>query len=206
MYAASVEASDGNVGRLCDLLFDDQTWIVRYLVLDSGNWLNRRRVTLPPDVIRRSEWPEHRLCITGLTRQQVIDSPRCETHVPLSQNALEEADIVDWEVFWIDIQDHPTQVTLDPHLRSVNEVIGYHTQCLEGPLGHILDFVVDDVTWTVRFLIVDTRNWLPGKHVLVAPARVSEIDGEGHKVHLTLTRETVERSPGYSNAGTFQEV
>ena len=81
MHGASVEASDGKIGKLCDLLFDEQDWSIRYLVLDGGTWLNRRRVTLPPDLVRRRDWADHRLSVAGLTRRQVMESPNVETHV-----------------------------------------------------------------------------------------------------------------------------
>ena len=206
MMGASIEASDGKVGKLCDLLFDDQTWNVRDLVLTAGSWLNRRRITLPPDVVEHKDWADHRLSIAGLTRQQVIESPGSETHLPVGPAALEEATVVDWDVYWINLLEHPWQVSDDPHLRNTVEVIGYHIRCTDGPIGHITDFVVDDEAWTIRYLLVDTRNWLPGKHVLVAPSRVDDIDGHRREVRLLLPRETVKCSPQYTGQASFDEA
>jgi sporulation protein YlmC with PRC-barrel domain len=194
----SVEASDGKLGKLVDFLFDDRKWVISHLVLDAGTWLNRRRVALPPDLIEHKEWAEHRLSITGLTRQEVIDSPRIETHVPVNAYAaLADVTIMDWEVYWINVAgtDHPWQVAADPHVRNVQEVKGYHIQGSDGPMGHVADFVIDDETWTVRQLVIDTRNWWPGKHVVVPAARVEAIDGPSRTVRLLLSRETIQSSP-----------
>ena len=195
MHGASVEASDGKIGKLCDLLFNEQDRRIRYLVLDGGTWLTRRRVTLPPDLVRRKDWADHRLSVAGLTRRQVIESPNVETHIPLGQPTKEEATIVDWEIYWIHVEDHPWQVSDDPHLRSTLETAGYHIQGRDGPLGHVADFLIDDQAWTIRYLAVDTRNWWPGKLVLVAPSWIENIDGHNRTLHLGLSRDSIEHIP-----------
>ena len=91
---------------------------------------------------------------------------------------VEEATIVDWDVYWIDNMVHPWRVSDDPRLRNTREVTGYHIQATDGPLGHIMDFVVTDEAWAVRFSLVDTGNWWPGMHVLIAPLQVEAILGE----------------------------
>ncbi len=205
IHGTTVEASDGKVGKLCDLLFDEQSWNIRHLVLDGGTWLNRRRVTLPPDIVQRRDWADHRLLVTGLTRQQVIDSPGTQTHLPLSEQTLEEVTIMDWEIYWVDALNHPWQVPGDPRLCSAHEVAGYHIQAVDGPLGHVADFVVDDQSWAIRFLAVDTRNWWPGKHVLVTPARVEVIDRPNRTLALSIPREAIEHSPQYRDSIPLEE-
>jgi hypothetical protein len=196
----AVEASDGKVGKLCDLLFDEQSWNVRQLVLDGGTWLNRRRVTLPPQIVQRKDWADHRLLVTGFTRQQVIDSPGTQTHIPVSNAALEDVTVMEWEIYWVDALNHPWQVPGDPRLSSAHEVAGYHIQASDGPIGHVADFVVDDESWTIRFLAVDTRNWWPGKHVLVAPARVEVFDRPNRTLELSIPRDTIQHSPQYRDS------
>ena len=205
MAGASIEASDGRVGKLCDFLFDDQKWCIRDLVLDSGTWLNRRRITLPPDVLHDKDWADHRLSVTGLTRQQVIECPGSKTQLPIGNTVLEEATITDWDFYWINLLEHPWQVSDDPHLRNTVEVTGYHIQGTDGPIGHIADFLIDEQTWTIRYLMVDTRNWLPGKHVLISPSRVDGIDGRRRRVQLSLSREMIEHSPQYLGPASFNE-
>ncbi len=200
MYGTVVEASDGKVGKLIDLLFDDQKWGVTQLVLDSGTWLNRRRVTLPPDIIEEKDWADHRISVTGLTRQQVIDSPGTETHVPINvHERAEEAMIVDWGVYWTSVvgTEPPWRVSEDPHLRNTQEITGYRIHAADGQIGHVADFLVDDETWTIRHLVVDTRNWWPGKHVLIAPVHVEALDGCNRVVRLGLSRDVIRNSPLY---------
>jgi hypothetical protein len=200
MNGALVEASDGKIGKLIDFLFDDRKWSITNLVLDGGTWLNRRRVTLPPDLLEENDWVDHRLKVLGLTRQQVIDSPDAETHLPISAHAkLEEATVVDWEIYWTNINasEHPWQITWDPHIRNVMEVTGYHIRATDDSIGHIADFAIDDETWTIRYLAVDTRNWWPGKHVLISPERVGSIDGDNRTIRLSLSRADIEHSRVY---------
>ena len=205
MYGAWVEASDGKVGKLCYFLFDDHDWTTRHLVLDGGTWLNRRRITLPPDLVREKDWPDHRLLITGLTRQQVVDSPGAETHLPVPENALEEITIMDWEIYWTDVLNHPWQMPGDPHLQNTQELTGYHIHATDGPIGHVGDFVLDDQTWRGRYLAVDTRNWWAGKHVLVASSQVADIDRRNRAVGLALSRQSIEHCPQYRDTVPLSE-
>jgi hypothetical protein len=205
-YGAAVDATDGKLGKLCDLVFSDQTWEIRSLVLDAGTWLHSRRVALPPDLIRQKDWADHRLSVAGLTRQQVLDSPGTETHVPVGeQPELEEATVVDWDVYWIDRMTHPWQISDDPHLRNTREVTGYHLQATDGPLGHIVDFVVADEPWAIRFLVVDTRNWWPGMHVLIAPSQIEEILGENRTIRLGISRDALEHSRPHDGSAPMEE-
>jgi uncharacterized protein YrrD len=205
-YGALVDASDGKLGKLSDLVFHDQTWDIQSLVLDAGTWLHSRRVTLPPDLIRHKNWADHRLLVEGLTRQQVLDSPGTQTHIPVGAPPnVEEATIVDWDVYWIDNMVHPWQVSDDPHLRNSREVAGYHIQATDGALGHVMDFVVTDEAWKVRFLLVDTRNWWPGMHVLIAPSQIEAIVGEERVVRLSISRDAVGQSRPYDDSKPLEE-
>ena len=206
MQGALVEASDGKLGKLVDFLFDDRDWSIKNLVLDAGTWLNSRRVTLPPDLIRHKDWSDHRLMITGLTREQVVKSPNVETHVAVGdQMNFEQATIIDWGLYWIQIIDHPWQVADDPHIRNTEEMVRYHLQETDGQVGHIADFLIDDEAWKIRFLEADTRNWWPGKRVLVAPERVESIDGANRIVQINLTRDALEHSSVYHAAADRAE-
>ena len=85
----------------------------------------------------------------------------------------------------------------DLPLRSSQSVIGAYIQARDGDIGHVEDFIVDDETWVIQYLVVDTRNWLPGKKVLIAPAWIEEIEWPDGKVYIDLNRETIKRSPAY---------
>ena len=201
MSGAVVEAADGKVGKLVDFLFDDRDWTIKNLVLDAGTWLSSRRVTLPPDLIRHKDWSDHRLVIAGLTREQVVKSPNVETHIPVGDvTKLETATIMDWGLYWVKILDHPWQISDDPHIRNTEEIIRYHLHELDGQVGHVADFVIDDEPWKIRFVEADTRNWWPGKRVLISPERVKVIDGENRVVHVDLSRDALTHLPVYHPA------
>jgi hypothetical protein len=85
----------------------------------------------------------------------------------------------------------------DPHLRSVEAVTGYHIHASDGEIGHIEDFLVEDTDWSIHDLIVDTKNWWPGKKVLISPRWIREIDWMDNMVKLNVDRERVQDSPAY---------
>lgn len=96
-----------------------------------------------------------------------------------------------------------TQMSVIPediHLRSTQEVASYHIAATDGDIGHVEDFILEDDSWTVRYLAIDTRNWLPGKKVLVSPQWISSIDWAKGKVHVNLSRDGVKESPEYDHS------
>jgi sporulation protein YlmC with PRC-barrel domain len=217
----SIEASDGAIGTVNDLLFDDSTWKVRWLVVDTGSWLTGRKVLIHPSAIGRVDHALSELSVS-LTKQQVRASPDFSEDQPVSRQM--EGNLYDyygWDPMWggsyfghgaiasplssppyfgatavherLDVGFRPDDG--DPHLRSIPAVIGYHIHATDGAIGHLENFVIDDASWGIRYLIVDTRNWWPGQHVLVSPHAVQDIRWSEHKVHLNISREQVKESP-----------
>jgi uncharacterized protein YrrD len=86
----------------------------------------------------------------------------------------------------------------DPNLRSMKEVIGYHIRAADDEVGHVEGFFVDSADLKVRFMLVDTRNWLPGRHVLVSPQWIDRVSWHDSMVYVNVTREQIEASPEYS--------
>jgi len=85
----------------------------------------------------------------------------------------------------------------DPYLRSTHDVSGYDIQATDGEIGHVEDFFVDDDTWAIRYLIVATRNWWPGKKVLISPKWIERVSWNESKVFINLTRTAIQQSPEY---------
>ena len=84
------------------------------------------------------------------------------------------------------------------HLRSVREVNGYSIQAVDDDIGHVEDFIVNDETWVIRYVVVDTRNWLPGgKKVLVAPEWITAVSWAERNVHVDLSKEAIENGPEF---------
>lgn len=210
-------ARDGNVGRTETLLFDDQSWRVQYVVADTGGWLSDEHVVLKPDLLQAPDGEKRSIGI-NLTKAAVERSPSIDTHRPVSQQQV--SDPIRWPSVWamegmyvglavipeVKRADEARKareietavVNGDPHLRSTKEVIGYHIHALNGDIGHVEDFILDDEQWTIRYLAIDTRNWLPGRKVLVAPQWTEEIDWMDQEISVNLTRESIEKSPSYN--------
>ena len=85
----------------------------------------------------------------------------------------------------------------DSHLRSTGEVNQYHVEATDGAIGHVDDFLIDDDGWRIRYLVIDTRNWWPGKKVIVAPGWIREVNWAESKVFVGLTRATIKGCPEY---------
>src|SRR5438094_8888942 len=105
-----------------------------------------------------------------------------------------------------ELKNHRTQSKGRPddcHLRSGNAVIGHHIEANDGEIGHVKDLLVDDHTWAIRYLIVDTSNWWGGHHVLVAPRWMRDVSWPESKVSVDLTRQVIQHAPEYDSAAQF---
>jgi uncharacterized protein YrrD len=216
-------ARDGDLGRVKDAYFDDLTWTVRYLVADTNTWLSGRKVLISPFAVRLLPSTPHGLIEVDLTKEQIEKSPPIEEHLPVSrQFELKYYNHYRWPYYWQGPElwgpaafpilgySGPPQVRLpesrpvsaseppaDPHLRSVAEVAGYAIHARDEAIGHVEDFIFDDETWMIRYLVVDTRNWWPGKRVLVAPEWVTSVDWHQSSVQVDLSRDTIQAAPEY---------
>jgi len=87
----------------------------------------------------------------------------------------------------------------DRHLRSTHEVTGYHFAALDGEIGHVDDFIVDDETWAIRYLVVATKNWWPGKKVLISPRWIKNVSWEAGEVSIGLSCEAIKAAPEFND-------
>jgi hypothetical protein len=203
-----ISATDGTLGKVKDLLFDDQLWVSRYLVVDSSAWLPGRRVLITPSALREPNWETGELPVE-LTMEQVKNSPGIEEDQPVSrQHEVKLHHYYDWPPYWPGPEATPiapaarspeteTETLGDSHLRSVREVTGYHIAGADGEIGHAEDFIVEDETWWLRYIVVDTKNWLPGRKVLVSLQWIRKIDWNQRMVEIDLLREQIKASPRY---------
>ena len=212
-----IEATDGPIGEIHDVYFDDHEWTVRYYVVDTGKWLPGRKVLLPPHVVRQTT-PSHAGLPVDLTREQIRNSPDVDMDRPISrQSELVLYRHYGWTPYWFpldpaspvvvegDASEREREATSghyggDPHLRSAKEVTGYHVAATDGEIGHIEDFLFDDQSAKIRYGVVDTQNWLPGKNVVIAPEWISKVKWSESKVFVNVTREAVRNSPEYNPA------
>ncbi len=216
-------AKDGTIGKVHEFFFDDQTWTIRYIIIDTGLWLEDRRVLITPQDLESLNDEEETL-VVNLTKKQIEDSPRIEEHMPVSrQKELDLIEHYNWTDFWPGLGMHLPETALiisremtekrvfegteerekhgDPHLRSTREILGYHIHAKDGTFGHVADFIVNDQPWQLHFLVVDTKNWLPwSKKVLIAPRWLERIEWADREVFINLTKEKIEHSPEYDSS------
>jgi len=201
----AIHATDGTIGTLTNVLFDDIHWLVRYLVVDTGHWLPGRLVLISPASVDSADLAARQLHVK-LTKAQVEASPGIESHETVSrQHEQRVAKYYGWPVYWptegvlapdVDDQKHG-----DANLRSASEVQGYYVHAKDGDLGHVADFLIDETLWEIRYVIVDTRNWLPGRKVLVDPRATDRVDWAKSTVHVHLTRDELQHCPTYDATG-----
>lgn len=206
-----VEAPDGVVGKVHDFLFDDRKWKIQFLVVDVGTLLPGRKVLVPYDELNAPNWEAKRFFLDE-EKGKIENGPALEEHEPVSQQYQTNLySYFGWTPYWgvgapysmvgaqapvLPVEDEKTEG--DPHLRSCDEVSGYHIVAQDGKIGHVEDFLVDDADWKIRYLEVDTRNWLPGKHVILSPQWATLVDeNEGELSMIRLTREQIKESPEY---------
>jgi hypothetical protein len=210
----AIRARDGEIGSLEQFYFDDESWAIRYLVVNTGTWLSGRLVLVSPLALRQTEWDSKRLDV-ALTKDQVENSPPIDTHKPVSrQHEAAYLGYYGYPSYWAapnypaalairteavaqaeELQARAGQAPVDTHLRSTEAVTGYHIQATDGEIGHVRDFIVDDESWAIRYLEVDTRNLWPGKKVLVSPQWINRVSWAGSKVYVDLKTETIQNGP-----------
>jgi hypothetical protein len=206
---------DGEIGKIEEFYFDDKHWTIRYLVAETGDWLMDRQVLITPHVLYAVNQEEHYISV-DLTKKQIEDSPSLEAHKPVSrQFEMQYYGYYGWPLYWegpFIWGSSPTIMrnaekakngaassqTQDSHLRSTADVSGHNIQASDGEIGHVEDFIIDDETWAIRYLIIDTKNWWPGKKVLVSPKWIERISWEKSKVYVNLFRETIKLSPEFT--------
>lgn len=91
----------------------------------------------------------------------------------------------------------------DPHLRSCNAIVGYHIHASDGDIGHVAGMLLDEQTWAVRYLIVDTSNWWLGHQVLIAPQWFEDVNWLDKKVTVSMTRQAIKDAPVYVSQATL---
>jgi hypothetical protein len=215
-----IRATDGELGTVKEFYFDDDTWAIRYLTVETGGWLGGREVLISPISVAYTDWQTKRLNV-ALTKKQVENSPDIDTHRPVSrQQEAAYLGYYGYPYYWggpylwgpafypaglatpsrasmEELADRIRREPTDSHLRSTESVAGYNIDAVDGDIGHVDGFVMDDEVWAIRYVEVATRNWWPGKKVLVSPAWIERVSWMDSKVYVGLTREAIKGAPEY---------
>lgn len=209
-----LNSRDGEIGQVKEFYFDDQRWTIRYLVADTGHWLTGRQVLLSPYALGAVDHLAKDVAV-DLTKKQIEDSPSLDSDKPVSRQfettyygyygmPMYWGGIYNWGEYPYPQRDRSkwserasTGKKWDYTLRSTRDVTGHHIQATDGAIGHVEDFIIDPETWAIRYLVVDTRNWWPGKKVLVSPQWIERVSWSESKVFVNLSREAIKQSPGF---------
>ncbi|WP_158799838.1 PRC-barrel domain-containing protein [Pedobacter sp. L105] len=223
-------ATDGEFGKVEEFYFDDETWTVRYLIVKTGGWLSERKVLISPWAVEKPDW-DHKVFPVNLTQEQIKNSPDIDTQKPVSrQQEIELYTYYAWphlddvgigfyggigmmgmsdsRIPFEDViadkfaNDRPA----DPHLRSTHEVKGYFIHATDGNIGEVEDFIIDDRTWNLRYLVVDTGNWFSGKKVLISPKWIKSLEWKNSAVHVDISIDAVKNSPEYDPSQPINEL
>ena len=213
LYGNKLAASDGDIDHVEDFYFDDKTWAVRYLVANTGTWLSGRQVLLSPHAFNRWDRDNKSLRV-NLTRKQIENSPSIDLHRPVSRQYEEEYyRYYGWPTYWDgggmwgggeypvvlpptkeEIVAHQHHHRDDKHLRSTHAVTGYHIQAADGAIGHVTGFMVDDKSWGIRELVVETGHWYSGKEILISPSKIERVGYDESKVFVNLSKADIQHT------------
>jgi len=200
MTGYAVLGLDGHLGTVSDLLFDDSSWKIRWLVVSTGDWFPNHDVLLPVSVLRYPD-PMRRQFGVSLTVQQIQDSPHLEGDLPVSRQVevglpLHHTATGSATGYAVLSESKPS----DPHLHSMEAVIGHRVHATDGLFGHVDDFLINDADWSVRFIKVDTRNWDSTQRALLPPRLIRKIDWPARAVHLEVDRQEIENRSLHDSA------
>jgi len=218
----TVKASDGDLGSVANFLFDDEGWVIRYLVVETGGFFKERSVLVSPVSFREVDWSTHQFHL-ALTKDKIKGSPSIDSEKPVSRQ--HESDFYryyGYPPYWgaigvCGVASYPTYLTEaqfaptikddgaappgDAHLRSAKEVgNAYRVQGSDAQFGYVVDFIVDDENWNIVYLVVDTGDWWWGHKVLISPHWASKVTWDDRKVFVNLSRDAIKKSPAWDQS------
>jgi hypothetical protein len=217
LHGYRIHAKDGDIGKVDEFFFEDKYWVVRYLVVDIGKWILGRKILISPVALRHPD-KENNIFTVDLTKEQIKASPTTDTDKPIARQ--HEHDLhahYGWTAYW---EPGPFSGELaiaqaeymgqeekegDPHLRSTNIVIKYHVHATDGMIGHVDDFIIDDENWAIKYIIVDTHNWLPGRKVLISLKLIENLNWAESIAYIKLTRESIKNGPEFDPSSPISE-
>jgi len=224
-------ATDGEFGKVEDFYFDDETWTIRYLVVRTGGWLSGRKVLISPAALSGTD-TAHKSFPVNLSKEQIRHSPDIDTEKIVSrEQEIELYRHYAWpfeidsgagfyggmgmmgmtnsrlpleDAIFLSKEDHESGAT-HSHLRSTSEIKAYSIHATDGAIGEAEDFIIDKDGWAIKYLVIDTGNWLPGKEVVISPEWISKIEWAYSSVYVNLSKEAVKNSTGYDSSLPLQE-
>jgi hypothetical protein len=210
MEGFAIEATDGRFGHITDFYIDEEAWVIRYLVVETGQWLSNPKVLVSSLSMDDVNWDLNKVPVR-LTREQILESPRINTKttsmlrerdlefptgdddLDCTMNTRSKDAASEYVAARVTQMPMPQMAARskddDRRLRSCNAFIGYRVQAADGEIGHVQGILVDEKCWAIRYLIVNTSDWWLGHQVLVATDWVTEASWLERKIMIGSTRQ-----------------
>lgn len=231
-----VFSEDEEIGEVEDYYFDRKYWVNRYLVVDTGNWLVERDILISPEAVEEIDYGEQLIKLNISAEEIENSPPVEKEDKLMRTHERDLADYFNWTNYWRAAEPTNTgisglvpnnlirKITIEENikdrekenkkipaeeetnLRSVNELINFKIHASDGFIGHVDKFIIDDNNWLIRYLLVDTKDLLPGKKVVLAPEWINNIDWVGEEVEFKLTVEEIENAPEYDAEMPISEL
>ncbi len=214
----TIQAFDGERGKVKDFLFDEDSWVIRYLDVDLGTFFTEKRVLIPREQLGIPNWKNKHFPVR-LTTKQIEDSPDLEFDLPVSRKyEYKLANHYEIVPYWPnDMVFYPGRESMftsnqiiripkntkndkyiDTSLRSFSEVKGYLINSSDDNFGHIEDLIIDDYDWQIVYVIIDTKNIVPwSKQVILPIEYIEEISFPNQEVIIDLTKDAIKNAPEY---------
>ena len=229
----SLKETDGEIGEVDEFYFDDSSWIIRYLIVKTGNWFSGRKVLVSPKALSTPDWDNKEFPV-NLTKDQIKNSPDIDTDKPVSRQQEEQlSSYYTWDPYWgdgahgggifgampsdlyegeiaqpqnVQAVQAENQADSDLHLRSTNEIKGYTIHAIDGEIGKVTDYILNDSNWKIDYLVVDTGDWLNSKNVLLSTGWIKEVKWENQIVIVDVNMAQIENCPFYDPSQLMNEA
>lgn len=207
-------AADGEIGSINDIFFEPDGWQVRYLLVDTGQWLDSRKILVSPIAIGMIHEQDKSIDIE-LTKWQLASSPIITDSTNITRQYEERYfRHFNWTPYWqagageagffsgfngqlSHAHTGATDNDRDNNLHSESELRAFTIASRDNTVGVVKQLVVDSYYWLVRYLLVDTENWLPSDRILLSPEWIYEVDWAGNNVNMDLDREAIKSAPSF---------
>jgi len=222
----TIKGTDGEIGKVEDFYFDDRTSTIRYMIVKTGGWFSEKKVLVSPEAFQQAEWESETFSV-NLTKEKIKNSPDIDTEKSVSsQQEVLMRGYYGYEMYgqmglgkWgypiVERRETETEIKKtkatehsddNPHLRSIQEVTGYKIIATDGDVGEVEDFIIDDVTWKIHFLVVEIGNWFSGKKVLISPHRIKDVKWQEQNVIINHSQDEVKNSPEYDSSQPMNDT
>ncbi len=210
----TVNAADGYVGKIKDFYFDDRTWKLRYLVVETGIWLKNRKVLLPASAVKLVNKDDKQLSL-DMSMYHVKNGPSIERDLSLKpQSEIDYLSYYGYSFYRGATEAHgfdkDAEAKLaeifasvdavrrtygDRHLRSCKEMINYDIEGSDSQVGYLQSMLFDEKDWSVRYLMLNTSNWWLGHQVLLEPQSIRDVSWGDARIYVNMLRQEIQSTP-----------